>query len=186
MVTNLVGERVSNQGKYSIFFSEVDQKCLVAWLEECDNHYKIHTIENHHHRIPIPVLLQAEQKIFGDIGFLRRYEKPPADPLTDVVCRVSTGDITVTLTGYLHPGVSWWRSETNVRRLLGFIQKHNLDGTESLILTGQMWHGKGKRYVAWNERLPLSFPRALYQAGNQPGIEPDFASIASQVLQRSG
>ncbi len=190
-VLDIIGDPrlyVPYRGKVSdgrVFFSVVDQKCLVAWIEECDTHYKVHTVENHHNLIPLPVLLRAEQKVLGDMGFMRRFTKPPADPSSDAICRISSGDLTLTLSGYLHQGISWWRSATNVRQLLGFIQKHDLDGTESLILNGHVWHGRKERIVEWSERFPLTLPRTLYQAGNQPGTTPDFATITAQVLENN-
>lgn len=169
-----------------VFFSPVDQKCLVAWVEDCGSHYKVHTIENHHHLIPVSVLFRAEQNVLGDGGFLRRFTKPPPNVLYDAVCRVGTHESTMILSGYLYPGISWWRSVTNVRRLLGFIQKHEVDGTEPLVLTGKVWHGRENRQVTWSERLPQSLPEALYKAGNQPGTIPDFAAIATEVLHLNG
>lgn len=169
-----------------VFFSPIDQKCLVAWIEDCGSHYKVHTIENHHHLIPIPILFRAEQNVLGDVGFLRRFTKPPAEALYDAVCRIGVHELTVTLSGYLYPGISWWRSVTNVRRILGFIQKHDTDGTDPLVLTGKVWHGRENRQVTWSERLPQSFPEALYRDGNQPGTIPDFAAIAAEALHLNG
>lgn len=159
------------------FFSSTDQKCLVAWLENDGNCLKVRTIENHHNRIPIHVLLQAESFVLGDIVFLK--DQPSEESFADeytVWCRIGVHRLKMPLPGYLYPGVSWWRFRKNVKNLAGFIQKHNLDGTEPIILEGQQWHDKEKRWSRWQERLPVSFPTNLLKAGKS-GIIPDWVAI---------
>ena len=156
-----------------VFFSQIDQKCLVAWLDDCGEVIKVKTIENHHNRIPLAILLRAEQCYFGNVIFLKR---PPAReslaPEYNALCHFGTSRPPIKLAGYMYPGISWWRFQKNVRDLVKIIHRYDLDGTELISLEAELWHGKKGRYVHWEDKLPLHFPKELLTAG-RTGFLPD-------------
>lgn len=160
-------------GTGRVFFSKIDQKCLVAWLDDSGDVLKVKTIENHHNRIPLHIQLLAEQCCFGNVIFLNR---PPAReslaPEYNALCRFGTNRPPVSLPGYMYPGISWWRFQRNVRNLVKMIHRYDLDGTELISLEAELWHGKKGRYVRWEDKLPLHFPKELLIAG-RAGVLPD-------------
>ena len=156
-----------------VFFSKIDQKCLVAWLCQVAASQVVKTIDEHRNLIPTPLILQAETHHFGTVVFPQ--VKMIAESLVDqnhAFCKIGTNGKTVLLRGYAQQGISWWRYSQNVAWLAGQVLESPAGLNENLSIAGQRWHPKQRKFLSWSEELPISFPQDLILRSKENASRP--------------